>query len=109
MINLQGMIIPVVNIRKRFRLPEREIKLSDHLVIAETSRRTVALLVDEVSGVIETNAKKLVGSEDILPSLDYIEGVVKLDDGMVLIHDLDTFLSLDEERALNDALTQAEK
>jgi purine-binding chemotaxis protein CheW len=106
-INLQGSITPVMDIRKRFGLPDREISLSDHLVIAKTSRRTVALRVDEVTGVIETGAKGITGSEEILPSLDYIEGVVKLDDGMILIHDLDRFLSLDEEKSLDDALTEA--
>lgn len=38
-VNVQGRIIPVVNIRKRFRLPEREIALSNQLIIASRSRR----------------------------------------------------------------------
>jgi purine-binding chemotaxis protein CheW len=108
-INLQGRIIPVMNMRKRFGLPEREINLSDHLVIAETSMQTVALLVDEVDGIIETNKKRVTEPKEILPALDYIAGVVKLEDGMILIHDLDKFLSLDEEKALDDAVMQAER
>jgi len=103
-INLQGMVVPVLNIRKRFRFPEREISLSDHLIIARTSRRTVALLVDDASRVIETARKDVIESEKILPSLDYVEGVVKLEDGMILIHDLNRFLSLDEENTLDNAL-----
>lgn len=36
--------------------------------------------------------------------MKYVEGVAKLEDGMVLIHDLDKFLSLDEGKTLDDAM-----
>jgi purine-binding chemotaxis protein CheW len=42
----------------------------------------------------------------ILPALDYVEGVVKLREGMLLIHDLERFLSLDEETTLDQALRE---
>jgi purine-binding chemotaxis protein CheW len=105
-VNVQGRIVPVVNIRKRFRLPEREIELSDRLIIAHTRRRAVALMVDSVSGVIEHSEQEVVAASEILPDLEYAEGVVKLKDGMVLIHDLDSFLSLDEEKTLDDAMQE---
>lgn len=106
-INVQGQIVPVVNVRKRFRLPEREARLSDQLVIARTSRRLVALLTDGVTGVLERAEREIVAAEAIAPGLEYISGVVKLSDGMVLIHDLDRFLALDEERAIEEAMTNA--
>jgi purine-binding chemotaxis protein CheW len=103
-VNVQGRIIPVFNIRKRFRLPEREINLSDQLIIANTSKQPVALIVDGVTGVIEFSENKVITSEKILPDMEYVEGVVKLEDGIILIHDLDRFLSLEEEKALDMAL-----
>jgi len=103
-INVRGEIIPVVNIRKRFRLPEREIALSDHLIIAKTSRRAVALLADRVGQVLEVLENKIISAKKILPAMDYVEGVVKLEDGLILIHDLEKFLSLEEERALERAM-----
>jgi len=103
-INIGGRIVPVVDIRKRFGLPAREINLSDQLVIANTLHRSVALLVDSVIGVIEHSAATMVSAEQILPGMEYVEGVVKLEDGIILIHDLGTFLSLEEEKALEDAV-----
>jgi purine-binding chemotaxis protein CheW len=103
-VNVQGQIIPVFNIRKRFRLPEREINLSDQLIIANTSKQTVALIVDAVTGVIEISEDKIIKSEKILPGMDYVEGVIKLENGMILIHDIDRFLSVEEEVALEKAL-----
>ncbi|MGD0886276.1 MAG: chemotaxis protein CheW [Thermodesulfovibrionales bacterium] len=103
-INLHGRVIPVLNIRRRFRLPEREISSSDQFIIARTSKRTVALCADDVSGVIECPEQEVEPSREILPHMEYVEGVVKLDDGIVLIHDLDTFLSLEEEKKLDKAV-----
>jgi purine-binding chemotaxis protein CheW len=104
MVNIQGRIIPVFNVRKRFRLPEREMSLSDQLIVAQTSKRTVALLADAVSGVIEYSEQKVVAADRILPGLEYVEGVAKLEDGLILIHDLETFLSIEEKETLDDAL-----
>jgi purine-binding chemotaxis protein CheW len=99
-INAQGQIIPVVDIRRRFRLPARDIHLSDHLLIARTARRTVALALDAVTGIVEGSAQAVITAEEILPGLEYVEGVIKLEDGLILIHDLDTLLSLEEEQTL---------
>ena len=103
-INVQGRVLPVVNIRKRFRLPERDIDLSDRMIIARTARRPVALVVDAVSGVVERSEHDVRVAEQILPGMEYIEGVLVLEDGLILIHDLETFLSLDEEKALDEAI-----
>jgi purine-binding chemotaxis protein CheW len=69
----------------------------------------MALLVDSVTGVVERAEDDVVPAEAIVPRTEYVEGVIKLDDDILLIHDLDSFLSLDEERALDDALTQSNK
>jgi purine-binding chemotaxis protein CheW len=103
-INVQGQIIPVVNVRKRFRLPEREVRLSDQLIIAFTSKQTVGVIVDTVVGVVEQTAGRIFAAEQIFPGLGYIAGVAKMDDGMVLIHDLGTFLSSEEEGTLDEAM-----
>jgi purine-binding chemotaxis protein CheW len=105
-VNVQGRVVPVVDLRRRFRLPERDFALADQLLIARTARRPVALAADAVTGVLEYSAREAVGAQDIVPGIEYVEGVVKLPDGLVLIHDLDKFLSLDEARALDEAINQ---
>ena len=105
-VNMQGRVIPLFNVRRRFRLPEREVALTDQIVIAHTARRPVALLMDGVSGMLENPEQETVPARDILPDTDYIDGVVKLKDGLVLIHNLDRFLSLEEATALDQALEE---
>ena len=107
-IDMQGRILPVLNLRRRFRLPEREIGPADQFLIASTARRAVALVMDEAQGVIEVEQSAVIGSDRIVPDLEQFPGVVKLDDGLVLIHDLEKFFSLDEARALDAAMERAE-
>lgn len=106
-VNVQGRVVPVLNLRRRFRLPERDVALTDQLVIARTAVRPVALAADAVAGVLEYSAQQAVTARDIVPGIEYVEGVVKLADGLVLIHDLDKFLSLEEETALDRAIAGA--
>ena len=103
-INFQGMVIPVVNIRRRFGLPEREIDLSDQLIIAKTSMKTVALVADAVDEVIKPESISVIDSKNITSGMEYVDGVIKLEDGLILIFDLDKFLSLEEKIILTDAL-----
>ena len=103
-VNVRGRVLPVFDIRKRFRLPGREIEPSDRLIIARTTRRTVALVVDAVAGVLEHSGQEMIRAEEVLPAMEYVAGVAKLEDGLVLVHDLNAFLSLEEDEALEDAM-----
>jgi len=62
-INAQGRIIPVIDVRQRFRMPTREMKLDDRLIIARTSRRQVALVVDSVTSFRELTEREIVNTE----------------------------------------------
>ena len=64
-------------------------------------------MADSVIGVMTRTHEEMTTADRILPGLDYIEGVVKLDDGLAFIHDLDTFLSVEEEQTLEQALGPA--
>jgi purine-binding chemotaxis protein CheW len=105
-INLRGQVIPVIDLRRRLGLPERSVALDDRFVIASTARRTLALVADAVPGVLPA-AAEIVAPDTVLPGLPHVAGIAKLDDGLVLIHDLERFLSLDEEHALDRALGAA--
>lgn len=105
LVNIRGEIVPIMNIRKRFGLPEREMVLSDQLIVANTSTRKIALLADAILGVVDCSDRELVKGERILPYMEYVEGVAKFEDGMIYIHDLDTFLSLEEGRILDDIMS----
>lgn len=97
-IKVKKLVIPVVNVRRRFGLPDRGVRLSDMLVVARVSHGHVALLVDEVTGLITCGDGAIVPAEKILHEMHSIEGVAKTGDGLVIIEDLERFLT-DEEAA----------
>lgn len=103
-VNVQGMVVPVFNMRQRFHLPEREILLTDRLIVAHTASRPVAMIVDAVADIVEYTTQQLIPAAHVLPDIEYVDGIVKLDDGLILIHHLDKFLSLEEEKSLAEAL-----
>lgn len=105
-VNVHGRIIPVVNIRRSLGLPEQEINLSDKLIIAHTSRRSIALLVEAVSGVLEYPEQEVVAADDILPGMKYIKSMVKSDDGMILILDPESILSFDIFESPDDCINK---
>lgn len=105
-IDVGGRVLPVFNTRRRFRLPERTIDPADHLLIARTARRNVVLVIDAAQGVFERPTTAMIDAASITPDLKAIRGVIQLEDGLVLIHDLENFLSSDEARTLDDAMNQ---
>jgi purine-binding chemotaxis protein CheW len=107
-INAQGRIIPVLDIRALFRLPAREMDVGDQFIIARTPRRVVALVVDRVIGISEAPEGKVASAESELTFAEDLRGVVQLENDLVFIYDLDRFLSLDEERLLDVALSGGE-
>jgi purine-binding chemotaxis protein CheW len=106
-IDLQGTILPVMSMRKRFGLSEPETSLSDQLIVADTATRSVALVVTSVAGVVERTAEEVTKTERIVPGAQYVEGMTRLEDGILFIHDLDRFLSQKEEQQLEGVLGQA--
>ena len=108
-IDLGGVVIPAIDVRKRFNHPPRDVRLSDHLVIATTGKRTVALLVDETNGVIEASPENFAPAGDILPGLGLVDGAMKLEDGLILIHNLERLLSLEEETAIDCAMSERDE
>ncbi len=103
-IDVGGRVLPVFDTHARLGLPQRSIEPADHFLIARTSERTVVLVIDVAQGLIEQPADALVEAGLIAQGIEHIRGVISLEDGLVLIHDLEQFLSATESRALDEAL-----
>lgn len=106
LLDFEGRIVPVVDVRARFRLPGREMGIDDCIIIAATARRTLGILVDAPGEVIDIVEADIDRGTGVLLGSEYIEGIVRLDVGLVLIHDLESFLSLDEEKSIVGAMAE---
>lgn len=104
-IDLRGELVPVFDLRARFRLPPKPLAPGDHLLVAQAGTRKVALRVDQALA-LERLASVSPEQEPNLPrELGLVAGVARSDDGLVLIHDLRSFLNEAEALELDHALS----
>lgn len=107
-VNVRGTLVPVLDVRRRFRLPARAPAHTDLLLLAVAAGRQVALRVDRAVELASLDAGAIDQAEAVLPGVEYLAQVAKCPDGLVLIHDLETFLSASEAAALAAALAGGE-
>lgn len=94
LVNVQGEVLPVIDLRACFGHPLREPDPQDTLVLADAGERSVAVAVDGVYGVREFQQEAVVTEKELPQHPEYVEGVVKLADGLVLVCDLDRIVAL---------------
>ena len=103
LIDYHGLVLPVINLRFRLNVLPQPILISNIFIIADTPKRTFALLADAADGVIAPNAKDLVSAADIDTGIA-AQGIFRRDDGIILIYDMENFLSGEEEIILQEAI-----
>ena len=93
-INLRGKVIPVIDMRKRFNLPAIERDSRTRIIVMEFDTKIVGFLVDAVSEVLRIPANTVEPSPAIVSGVgsEYILGVGKLDDRLLILLDLDSML-----------------
>jgi purine-binding chemotaxis protein CheW len=108
-LNVRGSVIAVLDLRRRFELPARPLDPSEYFVLARAGDRDVALRVDRATELIAVDPAEIDRAEPLLSRSRYVDGVAKLADGLVLIHDLETFLSAAEAATVDQALAGLER
>ncbi|MFA6505128.1 MAG: chemotaxis protein CheW [Treponemataceae bacterium] len=101
-INLRGQILPVISMRRRLHFPDRRVMASDRIVIVRSSRRRIALVVDEVIGVRPMKRNDFIKADAISEGLGCVAGAARIDGEITMIHDLELFLSEEDEKALEN-------
>ena len=104
-INLRGRIIPVVDLRGRFGMPEAEATKESRIVVAESGATRVGLIVDSVSEVLLVPMDAVEATPEVAAGDDaeYLRGIAKLGDRLVLLLELDGLFGLEEQQQLAGA------
>ncbi|MEL0586828.1 MAG: chemotaxis protein CheW [Candidatus Thiodiazotropha sp. (ex. Lucinoma kazani)] len=97
-INLRGNVVTVIDTRTRFGLPSAELDDASRIIVIESEKQVVGILVDAVAEVVELretdiDAAPNVGTEE---SSRYIQGVATQEDSLLILVDLNKLLT-DEE------------
>lgn len=103
-INLRGKVIPVLDLRKHFGFEKKEPNPAQKIVLTESGGESIGVIVDSVSSVlriaqdsIEPPAAVITGDQ-----IEYIKGIAKVDDSLIVLLDLTRIISDAENRALQE-------
>ncbi|MGA1794472.1 MAG: chemotaxis protein CheW [bacterium] len=89
--NLRGRIVPVLELKKRLQLGEAAIDMDSRIVVVEQGNRVLGLMVDRVSQVMNIAAEQIDNApeEVVQVNENYLKGVGKLDERMIILLDLE--------------------
>ena len=98
-INLRGKIIVVINLDTRFGMQTKEIDDDSRIIVAEVGENIMGMIVDSVSEVMRLPTSSIESAPEIVASkigAEYIKGVGKLEDRLLILLDLERVLNENE-------------
>jgi purine-binding chemotaxis protein CheW len=105
LINLRNMVIPIVDLRLRFGLPSENVTDETRIMVVNLHGKTIGIIVDVVSEVLRIAKDQIVPppSTVVGPGREYLVGLARLDQRLLILLDIDQLLS-EEEAASMEAL-----
>ncbi len=102
-INLRGKVIPILDLRIRMGMDKAEHDGRTRIIVVEVAQKTIGFIVDEVTEVLRIPKNVIENPPDLVSNTksEFIIGVGKLEDRLLILLDLDKIISLDEEKALS--------
>jgi purine-binding chemotaxis protein CheW len=103
-INLRGRLIPIIDLRTRFGMERAERTKDTRIVVTEIGSKRLGMVVDSVSEVLRVPVEQIEDAPDLVAGVDteYIRGVGKLDDRLIIMLDLDRVISVGEKAELEE-------
>jgi purine-binding chemotaxis protein CheW len=103
-INLRGKVIPIVDLRRRFSLESRKHDKDTRIIVIEIKNMIIGFVVDSVSEVLRIPSSTVEPPPPVVAGIEseYISGVGKLEDKLLILLDLDKLLSGHEQEMLGE-------
>jgi purine-binding chemotaxis protein CheW len=101
-INLRGKVIPIVDLRKRFGLELKKHDKNTRIVVVDIGGNIMGMIVDSVSEVLRLPASTIEPPPEIVTGVnsEYIRGVAKLEDRLLIFLDLSRVIDAEELAAV---------
>jgi len=98
-INLRGDVIPIIDLRDRFGLERKEYTSMTRVIVVDVDGRLVGMVVDAASQVVRVPADQIDPPPPIVGGLsaEFIKGVGKLDERLIILLNIDRILSIQEK------------
>jgi len=109
-INLRGDVIPIIDLKEKFGLESRADAAQTRVIVVEVEGRLMGMVVDSASQVVRIPADQIDLPPPVLGgfSQEFITGVGKLENRLVILLNADAILTVDEKVALSSLASRAE-
>ena len=107
-INLRGNIVPIIDLRVKFGLPEQRYDTQTVVIVLNVAKRTVGVVVDGVSDVIAVPASEIKPAPELGGSLDtqYLQGLATVGGQMMILIDIEKLMTSREMSIMDEAAAQ---
>jgi purine-binding chemotaxis protein CheW len=107
--NLRGVVVPVIDLRKRFGLPALDWTRDTRIVVVYMNQIKVGMIVDGVSQVLRITDDAIEPPPPMVTSNHsaFIKGIAKLEGQLIILLDLTKVLSIEEKETLTSIPTLA--
>jgi purine-binding chemotaxis protein CheW len=107
-IDLRGLVIPLINLRKRLKLSSAESIVSEHVLVVDVHQRKFGLIVDQVLQVITIEEEQIQMTEKFMDrGVPYLQGVCRFKDRLLLLLDLEHLWTENEISKIESTLNLA--
>lgn len=105
LINLRSTVIPIVDLRSRFGLPEEAPTDETRIMVVNVGGKTIGIIVDAVSEVLRISQEQIVPPPPTVAGLghDYLVGLAKLEDRLLILLDIEKIMLEDQQPELDAA------
>jgi purine-binding chemotaxis protein CheW len=104
-INLRGNIVPIVDLRVKFGLPEQSSDTQTVVIVLNIAKRTIGVVVDGVSDVIALPASEVKPAPELGGAVDtqYLQGLATVGDQMLILIDIERLMSSRDMAIMDEA------
>ena len=108
-IDYQGRVVPIVNLRRRFEMTAVEVRNETRILILHSGGEWIGVVVDAVTAVTAFDPGAVAPPPNLFRGLagEYLKGIVRMNDKLVIFLDVERLLSSTERIALDRAGTEA--
>jgi purine-binding chemotaxis protein CheW len=108
-IDYQGRVVPIVNLRRRFEMSEGEVRNETRILVLHGGGEWIGVVVDSVTAVTAFDPASVAPPPNLFRGLaaEYLKGIVRMGERLVIFLDVERLLSSSERIALDRAGTEA--